>query len=134
MADVFALPVTDVLGWKVNDKKTHALIGFRHPTGAEIALAIPQNALDETIAEIALSKSAFDFPRGLQTAVESAMKIERADFGTTPPTNSIFLRLRLEGGGELGFSMEPVLARRLAEGLLVTLGEPIALESGTPRN
>lgn len=134
MVDVSALPVTDVLGWKVNDEKTYALIGFKHPTGAEIALAIPPEVLDETIAEIAHSKSAFDLPRGMGTAPEFAMKADRADFGTTPSTNTIFLRLHLAGGGQLGFSIEPVLARRLAEGLLATLGSFIPLEPGPSRH
>lgn len=95
MADVSAVPVTEVLGWKTTDDKTQALVGLKQPDGSEFVLAISQHDLGEIIMSLAHATEAFPAPKGF--SIEAlAMPTNWFEFGKDDRSGDYFLRLRLK--------------------------------------
>jgi hypothetical protein len=134
MADISAAPVVEVIGWKLNDDKTHALLGFKQPDGSEFVLAISQRDVGEIIMSLAHATEVFPAPKGL--SVEAlAMGTNWFEFGKDKNSGDYFLRFRLVAGGHLAFMMDKPMAERLAETLNVMVnGATMEPPPGSARN
>jgi hypothetical protein len=134
MPEITTVPISEVMGWKLNDDKTHALLGLKQPNGHEFVLSITEHDLRETIMSLAHATEAFPAPKGL--SIEAlAMPANWFEFGKDDRSEDYFLRLRLKAGGHLAFVMNKAMAQQLAETLnVMVLAVTMDLPPGAARN
>lgn len=130
MADVPAIVVKDVLGFKSSDDGQHTLVGMRLAGGEEVALAVTPDNIDAIISALISAKSS---PHRLGEAQETAISLKTFDFGNETATGRFFLRLRPVDGGHISFLFDQTFATHLAEQMQVAVGS-IPPMPETPRN
>ena len=134
MPDTPFAPVAEVLGWKLNDEKTLALVGFKQPDGNEFVLGISEARLREVIISLAHATEVFPAQKGFSIQAIS-MGTNWFEFGKDDASGDYFVRFRLVNGGHLSFVMDKSMAQQLAETMnIMVLGATIEPPPGSSRN
>lgn len=135
MTETVALPVIEVLGYKLTNDEDHVLVGFKQPSGEEFSLALDQSNLLQSIATLISATSAYPFQAGFSEKQIGVFQTDWYEVGLVPGSTDFSIRFRLDGGGHLSFVMNKAMTERLAETLSVALGgESKSLPPGTLRN
>jgi hypothetical protein len=135
MSQEQAAPITRVLGWKLTDDKTHAIIGFSQgPEGSEFAIAIRHEMLIATILSMVDALAAFP-DRRMESGEKLSIETDWYEVGGIDGSDDVSVSLRVPSGGFLRFHMKRPMAERLADtlGAVVDVA-PSQIPPGTRRN
>ena len=126
MSQEGAAPIASVLGWKLTDDKTHAIIGFSQgPAGSEFAIAIRKELLIATILSMVDVLAAFPEER-MKSGEKLLIETDWYEVGDVEGSDDVSVAFRVPSGGFLRFNMKRLMAERLAE----TLGEVVGMAPG----
>src|SRR5689334_1088769 len=112
MSQEQAAPITGVLGWKLTDDKTHAIIGFSQgPGGSEFAIAIRHELLIATVLSMVDALAAFP-ERAMESAEKLSIETDWYEVGGVEGSDDVSISFRVPSGGFLRFHMKRVMAVR----------------------
>jgi hypothetical protein len=135
MSQEKAAPIASVLGWKLTDDKSHAIIGFSQgPAGSEFAIAIRHEILIATILSMVDALAAFP-ERRMESGEKLSIETNWYEVGGIEGSDDVSVCLRVPSGGFIRFHMKRLMAERLAEtlGSVVDMA-PSQIPPGTTRN
>jgi hypothetical protein len=109
-----AVPIKSLKGWKLTDDSEHVLLGFEQPSGKEFAIAIDRETVVETLIGLVDAVGSLA-KKGVVGQETLTIQTNWFDIFQTDNPDQLILAFRTPGGGSLLFSMDRIMAARLAE-------------------
>src|SRR5262245_4355425 len=116
MTENHGIVIDSVLGTKLNDERTHALLGLK-TGGDELVLAMAEAQLWELLTALIDATAAFPLAKGMTERRVPALSPEWCEFSKVVGTGDYAMSFSLPGGAHLSFQMGRHMTQRLLESI-----------------